>query len=129
MRKTRFERDLSGEMGEFWQKDALEKIADIEHDYETGHLIIEDGTARWDTNGAYLMSDLIEVLMHSKLASLIDVEKQTEVRNRQNDEKIQAYKERMKNHVYSEEELYEMRCAFGEGTTIVDVFTGKEITL
>ena len=129
MRRTRFERDLSGEMGEFWQKDALKKIADIENDYETGHLIIEDGTARWDSNGAYLMSDLIEVLMHSKLASLIDVEKQTEARNRQNDEKIQAYKERMKDHVYDEEELYEMRCAFGAGTTVVDVITGRKITL
>lgn len=33
----------------------------------------------------------------------------------------------MKNHVYSEEELYEMRSAFGEGACVVDIITGKKI--
>ena len=128
-RMSRFERELNGELGDYWKKDALSKIADIEKDYETGHLIIEDGAAKWDTNGSYLMQDIMEVLLHSKYADLIDLEHHEAMRDAQVTEEINAYKERMKNHVYDEEELAEMRSAFGAGTEIVNVFTGDTITL
>ena len=42
---------------------------------------------------------------------------------------LKRYREQQKNKVYSEEELYEMRAAFGEGETVVNVVTGKRITL
>ena len=128
-RMSRFERELNGELGDYWKKDALSKIADIEKDYETGHLIIEDGAAKWDTNGSYLMQDIMEVLLHSKYADLIDLQHHEAMRDAQVTEEINAYKERMKNHVYDEEELAEMRSAFGAGTEIVNVFTGDTITL
>jgi len=35
----------------------------------------------------------------------------------------------MENHVYSEEELCEMKCAFCEGAEIVDIITGQKIFL
>jgi len=35
-------------------------------------------------------------------------------------------RERMSNHVPTEEEKYEMRAAFGEGATVVNVITGKK---
>lgn len=128
-RMSRFERELNGEFGDYWKKDALAKIAEIEKDYETGHLIIENGAAKWDTNGSYLMQDIMEVLLHSKYAYLIDIAHHEAMRDAQVTEEINAYKERMKNHVYDEEELAEMRSAFGAGTEIVNVFTGESITL
>jgi len=39
---------------------------------------------------------------------------------------IADYCERMKDHVPSAEEQFEMRAAFGEGETVVNVFTGKK---
>jgi hypothetical protein len=37
-------------------------------------------------------------------------------------------RESMKNHVPSDEEMYEMRAAFGPGQKIVNVVTGQEYT-
>lgn len=41
---------------------------------------------------------------------------------------LKEYCERMKDHVPSAEERYEMRAAFGEGQTVVNVITGKKYT-
>lgn len=38
---------------------------------------------------------------------------------------LAEYREARKNHTPSEEELFEMRAAFGEGSTVVDVITGQ----
>jgi len=42
---------------------------------------------------------------------------------------IAEYREQMENHVPSDEELNEMRAAFEPGVTVVDVLTGKKVTL
>jgi len=42
---------------------------------------------------------------------------------------LAAYRKAMENHVPSEEEMFEMRGAFGPGATVVNVVTGKEIKL
>lgn len=42
---------------------------------------------------------------------------------------IRAYKAARAVSGYSEEEIFEMRAAFGEGENVVDIFTGKTITL
>ena len=36
-----------------------------------------------------------------------------------------SYREQMANHKPSEEELAEMRSAFGDGTEVINVFTGQ----
>lgn len=48
---------------------------------------------------------------------------------KQVDEQISAYRERMKDYVPSAEEMFEMRAAFGEGTTAVNVVTGQRTKL
>lgn len=128
-KESRFVRELKGLFGDYWKNDALSRINEIEKDYETGELIIENGAAKWRTNGSYLMEDIMEVLLHSKYADLIDIDHHATMRDAQVTEEINNYKERMKNHVYTEEELYDMRSAFGVGTKVVNVFTGEEIIL
>ena len=54
---------------------------------------------------------------------------QIEAYYKEAEEKIAEYKERMKNYKYSEEELNEMRAAFGEGTEVINIITGKKIKL
>ena len=50
-------------------------------------------------------------------------------RDAQTERELKAYRESMRNHQYSDEELFEMRAAFGEGATVVDVITGQQIPL
>jgi hypothetical protein len=42
---------------------------------------------------------------------------------------LAEYRESMKDHVPSAEEMYEMRSAFGPGETVVNVFTGQRTHL
>lgn len=42
---------------------------------------------------------------------------------------LAAYRKSMENHRYSDEEMFEMRAAFGPGTTVVNVLTGKRTKL
>ncbi len=49
--------------------------------------------------------------------------------NHETDVFINQYRERMKNHVHSAEELFEMRSAFGPNTTVVNVITGRKTKL
>ena len=45
------------------------------------------------------------------------------------DKTIEAYKKYRAEHGYSEEELFEMRAAFGEEETVVNILTGEKIDL
>ena len=45
------------------------------------------------------------------------------------DKWTEKYKKHMEKHEHSAEELFEMRAAFGEGETVVNVLTGKKIVL
>ena len=48
----------------------------------------------------------------------------------ENEDYLEEYRKRMKKHIYTEEELYEMRSAFGEETPyVVDVITGERVYL
>ena len=126
---TRFEKELSGELGEYWVKSTTEEIQDIERKYETGDLIINlDGTAQWKC-GNYVPDHVLEIILHSKYANLIDVDNHKKALDFQTEQSIAEYKERMKSHVYTEEELWEIRAAFGTGTVITDVLTGRTIQL
>jgi len=42
---------------------------------------------------------------------------------------LAAYRKAMENHVPSDEEMFEMRAAFGAGTEVVNVITGRRTKL
>lgn len=127
---TRFEQELNGTLGEFWKKDALKKIANAESDIESGRMIIDDlGVATWKSNGHCIMDDMAEVVEHSKYADIFDRKATKDMRAIENEKFFKQYRESMKNHKPSEEEMFEMRATFGRGTKVVDVITGETITL
>ena len=113
------------------QEEQGKRLADIEKKYENGELLIHPGykTARWISNGNYIPMHCLEILLHSRYAYLVDAEAHKSALDEQTTESINRYKKSMKNHVYTEEELDEMRNAFGEGHVIVNVITGEKITL
>lgn len=88
---------------------------------------IENGIARWDTNNRVINNDSAEFAKY--LGYEIDLEKMNEIRKKETNAFLSNYKKQMKNHVRSEEEIFEMRAAFGVGSTIIDVITGEKIKL
>ena len=136
----RFKQEISGELDRrvaertgkpndhFWQKNAEKEVARILEKYENGELLIDEyGIAYWKTNNHAVPADIAYMGKYGGLP--IDLEMTKELEDRQAEQAISAYRERMKDHVYTEEELWEMRAAFGEGTTVIDAITGRKIRL
>ena len=137
---TRFMREISGlldkEVAErtgepnrhYWYNHATEEAYKAVEKFKKDAQVDDNGIVTWKSNGRCPMDDFLEMLDWAGVAT-INYEATRKERDRQNEESIREYKESMKNHVYSEEELFEMRAAFGRGTTIVDVITGQTIRL
>ena len=123
---TRFEQELSGAFGAFWKKEAEKEIAKMQerianHEISTNM----NGAAFWNSNGNYLPSDVAEKLSYTDFP--FSVEETAKAREAQNELFFENYRKNYQGP--SEEELAEMRAAFGPGETIVDVITGKRISL
>lgn len=122
---TRFEKELSGALGAYWKKEAEKELANIRKDLDEGRITIDKfGVAR-NCVGRALQNDMLEkVLM---VSDKVNVEATRAARDEETAKVIEAYRASYTGP--SEEELFEMRAAFGTGTTVVDVLTGKKIKL
>lgn len=140
MRQSRFMQEITGELDKqvaertgkpnnhFWQKHAEQDVQWVLDKYENGELIIDEyGVAYWASNDNAVPAEVAEKAEYAGLP--IDRELTRQFEEEQTERSLEAYRERMKNHVYTDEELYEMRCAFGEGATVVNVITGERIQL
>ena len=123
---TRFEQEITGKLGDFWKRNAqkeVEKLMNRAYEIE----VEKDGAAKWVSNGNYLPSDVCEKLVYGGFDFS---PKATEIkRDRQTREILEGYRKAQENRKYSDEEMFEMRSAFGEGTTVVNVLTGRKIRL
>ena len=124
-RLSRFEQELSGQLGDFWKKHAEKELEDISKELAEGKITIdEDGIAR-NFIGRALMSDMMEKL--SYVTDAFSVEATRTARDKEVDESIAEYRRNYKGP--SEEALAEMRAAFGPGEVVVNVLTGTRIYL
>ena len=122
---TRFEREISGSLGAFWKKNAEEEVRKAVAQADAQATIDADGAIRWNSNGRYLMDDFCEKLEYAGYA--FSREATAAKRDAQNAESLAEYRRNDKG--FSREELAEARAAFGEGTTVVNVLTGKKTKL
>ena len=122
---TRFEREISGSLGAFWKKNAEEEVRKAVAQADTQATVEADGAIRWKSNGRYLMDDFCEKLEYAGYA--FSREATAEKRETQNAESLAQY--RRNDRGLSGEALAETRAAFGEGTTVVDVLTGRRTRL
>lgn len=97
-------------------------------DFLSNAIVEEDGAIKWESNGRYLMKDTMENVIANGFNEF-SVEATNRKRDAQNSRFIQEYKERTEKVGYSNEEIQEMRNAFGKGAKVVDVLTGKVIEL
>lgn len=85
----------------------------------------DSGIWRWKSNNRIPFTDML------KAWNLDDetIHKCEKTRDIEDEAFLNEYKKTMENHVPSDEEMYEMRAAYGPGTTVVNVVTGKKFYL
>lgn len=124
---TRFDKELQGLYGDYWKKEAIKYLHKIEEEVSTGRITIDsEGVAR-NCIGRVVMDDVANALDYIVDDGSFRWDKTTEARQKENEEFLKEYASH--NHQYSNEELAEMKAAFGEGTKVVNVLTGQEIQL
>ena len=122
---TRFEQEWSGALGEFWRKQAhaeAERLLAQRDNIE----VEADGAAKWISSGNYLPADVVEKLTFAG-ADFFSAEATAAKREAQTAAFLDSYRRNYKGP--SEEEKAEMRAAFGEGATVVNIITGEKTRL
>lgn len=122
---TRFEREISGSLGAFWKKNAEEEVQRAVAKAGVDATVEADGAIKWNSNGRYLMDDFCEKLEYAGYA--FSREATAKKREAQNAKSLAEYRRNDKG--FSGEGLAEARAVFGEGTTVVNVLTGKKTKL
>ena len=123
---TRFERELSGELGAFWKKHAEEEIRKMQIRADNDEIRTNiGGGAFWNSNGNYLPADCAEILSYTDFP--FSLEETARAREAQTAAFLESYRKNYKGP--SEEEKAEMRAAFGANTTVVNVITGERTRL
>lgn len=122
---TRFERELSGELGAFWKKNAEQELAKVKADLEAGKITIDENGVARNCIGRALMDDMLEKVEH--LTDKADREATRAARTEENEKALEEYRRNQRKA--TAEELAEMRAAFGEGETVVDIITGRRYSL
>ena len=104
---------------------------------------IEDGVARWTSNGSCVPSDILQkaILAEPCISLVVNVVKHEAARRAEISAFLQEYRETQEEHqrkveagdpeacAIEAENQSEMRAAFGEGTTVVNVITGRKTYL
>ena len=125
---TRFERELSGALGAYWKSSAEKEIRKMEERQMNGEIFFgADGVVRWTSNNRVMPKDCREILSHTAYRDLFIEEASRAAEDAETAAFLESYR---KNYTGpSEEEKAEMRAAFGTGSTVVDIITGKRIRL
>lgn len=122
---TRFEKELSGALGAYWEKEAKKELERVKKDLDEGKITIDENGIARNCIGRTLHDDMLEKV--AKVNDKVNVEATRAARDEETAKIIEGYRASYTGP--SEEELFEMRAAFGKGTTVVDIFTGKKIKL
>lgn len=130
-RMNTFELELAGERGEFWRKDARKRLEKVKNDIVSGDITIDSTGVARNRLGRVVMSDMADIIEQaSKDIDCNFDKKNTEIARKKEDrEFIEEYRKQQMNCGYSQETLSEMRAVFGDGTTVVDVLSGRQIKL
>ena len=122
---TRFEKELSGALGAFWKNSAEKELAGIRADLENGKITIDENGVARNCIGRVLMSDMLEKLTY--VTDRVNAEATMAAREDEVSRRLAEY--RRNARPASQEELNEMRAAFGEGQTVVNILTGERYSL
>ncbi len=122
---TRFEMEISGNLGYFWKKHAEDEVKKAVEQADREAMVEPDGAIRWIRSGNYIPDDYCEKLEFAGYN--FDRQATQEARDAQTTKVLENYR---RNHRgFTQEEIMEARAAFGAGTVLVNVITGEEVTV
>lgn len=122
---TRFQRELNGELGAYWKREAEKELERVKTDLQAGKITIDENGVARNCIGRVLMSDMLEKL--TMVTDKVSMEATTAARDKEVSESLAEYRKNARPA--TEEERMEMQAAFGKGTTVVNVLTGEETDL
>ena len=122
---TRFEKELSGALGAYWKKSAEKELEKVKEELEKGLITIDENGVARNRIGRVLMSDMLEKLTY--VTDAVDTDATTKAREEEVVKNLEEYRKNARPA--TEEELDEMRAAFGTGKTVVNIITGQEYHL
>lgn len=122
---TRFEKELSGALGDYWKREAEKELEKVKAEIENGEITIDEAGVARNCVGRVLMNDMLEKV--AMITNKVDIEATKAAREKATSELINEYRNNYKGP--SAEEKAEMISAFGKGTTVVDILSGKHINL
>lgn len=124
---TRFDKELQGLYGDYWKKEAIKYLHKIEEEVFTGKITFDsEGVAR-NCIGRVVMNDIANALDYIVNDGSFRWDKTIEARQKEDEEFLKEYASH--NHQPSDEELAEMKAAFGQGAKVINILTGQEIQL
>ena len=124
---TRFQRELSGELGAYWKSSAEKELERVRADFEEGRITVDENGIARNCIGRVLMDDMLEKLTY--ITDTVDEEATKAARDEEVSRSLEAYRKSRAGRRISEEERSEMRAAFGAGSMVVDILTGEKIRL
>lgn len=122
---TRFEREISGALGAFWKASAEKELQELQTQLADGKITIDENGIARNQIGRIVTSEILEKL--SYITDKVDTEATQAASQEETARVLESYRRNKKPA--TAEEIAQMRAAFGEGTTIVDVITNDKITL
>jgi hypothetical protein len=93
--------------------------------YYEGKYYMDGNVVRWESNNSVPPQDILDEMHTDGVINNATLLESAKTRISEQDAFLAEYRERMANHVHSEEELFEMRAAFGEGAEVVNAITGQ----
>ena len=122
---TRFQKELSGALGDFWRRQAEAELERVKADLDNGAITIDGAGVARNCIGRALMDDLLEMLV--LVTDKADSAATRAAREAEVKADLESY--RAARRAPSAAEMAEMRAAFGKGVAVVDVLTGEKIQL
>lgn len=121
---TRFQQELSGELGTYWKRQAEQELERVRQELSSGEITIDENGVARNCIGRVVMDDLLE-----KLEMVSDVNTAATRAAREAEDAAFLAEYRARRSTPAPEELAEMRAAFGAGAEVVNVLTGEKIKL
>jgi len=109
------------------KRDVLSLLKDIQN-----QVYISKNVAYWKNTDKEVPDDIAILMAYMEVeidGQFINLKKQLEQREATVAHELEKMREEQMNKPYSDEEMFEMRAAFGEGATVVNILTGEKVKL
>lgn len=121
--KERLAADYLGQ-DSFWKNDAQKTLTRT-----IGNYYVKDNALLWNSNDRLVPTDIVELLHAANIITDDQITKALEQYKIISAKDFAELRQQMSKRQHSQEELSEMRAAFGKGTVVVNAITGQRVKL